>query len=374
MQLSLQTFSTLVQNMSAAVQSTTAQLLDLSVGSALRAVLEANASIALWMQWLILQVLQTTRAATSSGPDLDSWMADLSLTRLPAVAATGTVTFSRFTPTVAALVPAGALVRTGDGTQTYAVTIDTANPAWSAGQNGYLLAAGVAALSVPVVAQVHGDAGNVQAGSITLLATALPGIDTVTNAAALQGGLNAESDPAFRARFQNFINSRSRATPAAIGYAIANIQQGLEYTIQENTSAAGATAMGSFVVTVDDGSGSPPSSLLSTVSAAIDAVRPIGSIFTLQPPTVLIATVSLTITVTSDAVKSQIVGPVATAIAGFIDALPIGMALPISRLAQVAYDASEQINNVSALEINGSTADIVPPLSGVVKAGVVAVN
>jgi len=326
------------------------------------------------MQWLILQVLQTTRAATSSGPDLDSWMADLSLTRLPAVAATGTVTFSRFTPTVAALVPAGALVRTGDGTQTYAVTIDTANPAWSAGQNGYLLAAGVAALSVPVVAQVSGDAGNVQAGSITLLATALPGIDTVTNAAALQGGLNAESDPAFRARFQNFINSRSRATPAAIGYAIANIQQGLEYTIQENTSAAGATAMGSFVVTVDDGSGSPPSSLLSTVSAAIDAVRPIGSIFTLQPPTVLIATVSLTITVTSDAVKSQIVGPVATAIAGFIDALPIGMALPISRLAQVAYDASEQINNVSALEINGSTADIVPPLSGVVKAGVVAVN
>jgi hypothetical protein len=94
----------------------------------------------------------------------------------------------------------------------------------------------------------------------------------------------------------------------------------------------------------------------------------------LQPPTVLIATVSLTITVTSDAVKSQIVGPVATAIADFIDALPIGMALPISRLAQVAYDASEQINNVSALEINGSTADIVPPLSGVVKAGVVAVN
>lgn len=67
MQLSLQNFTTLMQNMAAAVQSASAQLLDLTVGSTLRAVLEANASVALWMQWLILLVLQTTRAATSTG-------------------------------------------------------------------------------------------------------------------------------------------------------------------------------------------------------------------------------------------------------------------------------------------------------------------
>ena len=84
MQLSLQTFTTLVQNMAAAVQSAATQLLDLTVGSVMRAVLEANASVALWMQWLILQVLQMTRAATSIGSDLDSWMADMSLARLPA--------------------------------------------------------------------------------------------------------------------------------------------------------------------------------------------------------------------------------------------------------------------------------------------------
>ena len=55
--------------------------------------------------------------------------------------------------------------------------------------------------------------------------------------------------------------------------------------------------MGSFVVTVDDGSGSPSTALLSTVQTAIDAVRPVGSIFSVQPPTVLTADVSLTITV-----------------------------------------------------------------------------
>ena len=125
MQLSLRTFNTLVQSMAAAVEASATQLLDLTVGSTLRAVLEANASIGLWMQWLILQVLRTTRAATSSGADLDSWMADLTLTRLPAVAATGIVTFSRFTPGMSALIPAGALVRTADGTQTFAVSADT---------------------------------------------------------------------------------------------------------------------------------------------------------------------------------------------------------------------------------------------------------
>src|SRR5690242_21764185 len=98
MQLSLRTFNTLVESMAAAVQSAASQLLDLTVGSTLRAVLEANASIVLWMQWLILQVLQSTRASTSTGADLDSWMADFTLTRLPAAPATGAVTFSRFTP------------------------------------------------------------------------------------------------------------------------------------------------------------------------------------------------------------------------------------------------------------------------------------
>ena len=92
--------------------------------------------------------------------------------------------------------------------------------------------------------------------------------------------MDAEFDGAFRARFRNFINSRSRATPLAIAYAISSIQQGLSHTVQENQDPSGETRMGCFVVTVDDGSGTPSTPLLSTVQAAVDAVRPIGSVFT----------------------------------------------------------------------------------------------
>jgi len=374
MQLSLQNFTTLMQNMAASVQSAATQLLDLTVGSTLRAVLEANASLALWMQWLILLVLQATRAATSSGSDLDTWMADFALTRLPAVAATGVVTFTRFTVVGTALVPVGALVRTSDGTQTFGVTADATNAAWNAAQNGYLMSPTTATVDVPVVDQVPGSAGNVQAGAVTLLASAIPGVDAVNNAAAFANGLDAETDAAFRSRFQNYIDSRSRATTQAVGYAVSSIQQGLLYTIQENQDAGGNPLMGSFVVTVDDGSGYPSQTLLSTIQTAVEAVRPVGSVFTIQPPVVTSVSVRLTLTVTGNTTAAQFSTAVATALASFINSVSIGSSLPISRISQLVYAVSSAITNVTQVQLNDATVDIVPPLNGVVKVGQITVN
>jgi uncharacterized phage protein gp47/JayE len=374
MQLSLQNFTTLVQNMAAAVQSAANQLLDLTVGSTLRAILEANASLALWLQWLILQVLQTTRAATSTGSDLDTWMADFSLARLPAVPASGIVTFSRFTPLAPALVPVGAAVRTADGSQVFSVVASPASSSYSAEQNGYALGPGIAALDVPVVAQTAGAAGNVQVGAISLLSSALPGVDSVANVAPIQNGMDAETDAAFRARFQNFIASRSRATPLSIGYAITSIQQGLEYTIQENVDAAGNAMMGNFVVTVDDGSGAPSAALLASIASAVDSVRPVGSTFLVRAPTIVKVDVSLSISVANGADRAQVINSVSNAVMALIDGLPIGATLPLTRLAQVAYTANPGVINVTNLRANGSPSDVIPPTYGVVKAGLVAVN
>jgi hypothetical protein len=66
MQLQVQDFTTLVRNMAASVQGSAIALIDLTTGSVLRAILEANASLALWLQWLIVQVLAQTRASPQS--------------------------------------------------------------------------------------------------------------------------------------------------------------------------------------------------------------------------------------------------------------------------------------------------------------------
>jgi len=374
MNLSLQNFSSLVQSMAATVQAGTDQILNFTVGSTVRSILEGSASIALWMQWLILQVLQTTRAATSSGSDLDTWVGDFSLTRLPASPASGVVTFSRFNSNIASLVPTGSLVKSVDGSQVFTVIGDIAATGWSEALNGYLINVGANEIDIPVVAAVSGTTGNVQAGAISMLATAIAGVDKVSNSAAFQNGLDAESDVALRNRFQTFISSRSRATLSAVEHAIRSVQQGLNYTIQENAASTGRFQLGNFLVTLDDGSGYPSAALLSMVYEAIDAVRPVGSTFSVFPPVVVQVNASLTLTMQTNARAADVVAQVMGALTFYIDSLTIGMALPLTKIAQIAYSSSSQISNVTSVLLNGAAADVVVPLNGVIKAGTIVVS
>ena len=142
MAISAQDFTTIVRNQVTSIQGAAKVLVDLTIGSILRAVIEANAAVVIWLQGLILQLLAITRAATSSGADLDSWVGDYGVSRLAAVAATGLVTFSRFTPTAQAVVPIGATIQTGDGLQTFSVTLDTTNGTYNSTLGGYVLGSG----------------------------------------------------------------------------------------------------------------------------------------------------------------------------------------------------------------------------------------
>lgn len=374
MKLSLQNFSTLAEGMAASVQGAATTLLDLTVGSVLRAILEANAAMALWMQWLIVQTLSTTRLATSSGADCDSFGADFGFERLPAVAASGQVVFSRFTPSLQALIPVGSSVTTASNMQSFLVVADTSNSAYDPVQGGYVLAAGIASVNALVVAAVPGMAGNIQPGAISLMSSAIADVDTVTNQNALTGGLDAESDGAFRARFGTYLAGLSKATNAAIGNAVSAIMQGLSYSVMENVNQAGVVQMGHFVVTVDDGTGNPSVNLLATVQQAVDAIRPVGTSFAVQGPVVTQANISMTLTTENAADHAQAVAAVAVAIEAYVAALPVGGILSYTRLAQLAYDASDAVTNISALQLNGTTADIVPGSFGVVRAGIITVS
>ena len=364
MQLSLQNFSTLVSGMAATVQGSCSSLIDLTVGSVLRAVLEASASIALWLQYLLLQVLTMTRLATSIGPDADSWVQDFGMTRLPATAAVGQVVMTSFNPnSQAATIPNGATVRTSDGSQTFTVV-----------GGPYTRPIGTPAVTVSIQAISAGPAGNVQADTISLLGVGISGIDTVSNPDALAGGTAAETDAALRIRFVTYINTRSQATEQAIGYAIASVQQGLSYSIQENVTADGTAAPGHVNVIVDDGSGAPSVAFLAAVAAAIDPIRPVGTLISVNPPILLIATVSLTISVDAAEALSTVQSSVQTALSTYIDSLGVGQALRFSRLAGLAYDADEGISNVQDVLLNSNTLDVGGSQGSVVRAGAVTIQ
>lgn len=376
MNLSIRTFSQYVRDMAAAVQSASSQILDLSVGSVLRAILEANASVALWLQMLISDVMEASRAATARGNSLDSWMADFSLSRLAATSAVGSATFSRFSSLGSSLVPAGTKVRTADGSVTFIVVEDQGHVHWDAEQVGYLVSPGQTALEVPIRAEVAGTGGNVRAGAITLLASSVAGIDAVANQQVTLGGVAAESDESCRGRFISYVNSRSKATTAAIAFEVASIQQGTVFAIHENQDAEGNPRTGHSVVTIDDGTGAPPAPLLSLVAEAIDRVRPIGSTFSVHPPTIVFADIVLSVAIpgVSPSSANRVRDAVSDAIAHYVNGLGIQTTLSATRIAQVAYSASTHIKNVSNIRINGGLDDLVPGPREVIKSNTIAVT
>lgn len=374
-QLSTRTFDQMVADQAVAAQAQVpSRGLDFSRGTVFRALAEAFASVGMWLQGLVLRVLAATRAATSRGADLDSWMADFFLTRVRAAFSNGEVTFARFTPTLAALIPVKATVRTRDNTWTFQVVADRSHSAWSEEQQGYVLGAGVATLTVPVVALTPGAGGNAAAGSVTLMSSPIPGVDTVTNAEAMVGGTEAETDEAFRQRFRDYLGSLSKATRPAIDYAVGQVQAGLSWSVLEGQQPDGAPAPATFTLVVDDGTGTPSADLLAKVAAAVEQVRAIGVTYSVIGPVVVTANVTMVLTVTPGVDRPAVVGKVAAALEAHINGLKLGSGLSYTRLTQVAYSASPYVENVTNVALNGGTADIAATPRQAIRAGIVAVS
>ena len=255
--LPTQSFATIVSNVVGGIQGRANKLINFAIGSTLRAIAEGFAALFLWFQDLVLQLLSAIRLSTSQGPDVDTFTADFmpvlpgsqtaalpgGSPRLGAQASSGQVVFSRFTagPT-SCFIPAAlsvsstgvitnaglnaaATVQTGDGSQNFVVIADTAFPTYSATLGGYTLPSSIASIIVPVQDIVPGSAGNVVAGAISVITSAITGIDAVNNPAAFTNGADQESDSSLKSRFAAYILGLSRGdifglTAAILGTAV----------------------------------------------------------------------------------------------------------------------------------------------------------
>lgn len=374
MAFAVKSFRTLIQEGAAAIQARSTVLVSFTKGSILRAVLEAQAAVVIWLESFALYILALTRASTSEGEDLDSWMADYNFARLGAQKAAGFVTYSRLSPTAAGLVPVGSISMTADRTQRFVVLADTTHSAYDAEQDGYAIPAGVYSIVVPVQAATAGEAGNVVAGAVSVMYGSATGIDDVVNDTAMTGGLDAESDLVFMQRFWLYIAGLSRAVEAAIGSAIKALGLGLQYQIVNNKTPNGADRAAFFYVVVDDGTGTPSDALVALAVNAVTAVRACGISFTVLKPTIVQASVSMTLVVASGYDANTLKGLVAVALTTYINTLPLGASLSYNRLAQIAFDVSPGITNVTSVRLNSATADITATPRQVIKALSVSVN
>lgn len=363
--------ATLVRDFAAGAQSSSQTQLDFSEGSVLLAIGEGIAGLGTWLQKLYIFALSVTRLTTSYGVWVDTFIATFGMTRLPAAAATGNVTFARYgSPIGAVAVPVGTQVATADGRQAFQVYADPSNAAYSptaaAGSPGYVMAAGANTVDAPVRALVVGKAGNVAAQTIQKLQSPASGIDAVINTAAFTTGIDRETDLAVKARFILFIAALASGTETAIRSAVVNLQQGLTCEV--------ISTPGIVTVYVDDGSGEPDPDVVALAASAVNAVRAGGVQSVVLPTSRLAANVQMIVEVGDGYRQDDVVARVTSALSLAINGLGPKTRLPYTRLEHIAYDASPGVINVTDVLLNGGTADLVPGVGQRIKVGNVVVD
>lgn len=367
--LNTQTFSQIVANITGAVQAAATQALAFLVGSVELSFAEAYAAVVVWLQGLIANVLALSRGSTSTGEDVDSWLADYGIvTRQAATSSTGVVTVSRFTYTASATIPAGSMFQTTDGSQSFIAIPDASNPLWDAGLSAYVIPADTQTGDITVVAETPGAASNVLANTITVISSSIP-VDTVTNALAFTGGTNAESDAAVMARFRSALVALKKATYGAVSEAIIDLGLGIQFNIVANMSIDGDPQDAYFYVAIY-----PYSSPLQTqVYAAVDEVKALGVMFGIFPASSVAANIVTTITVAPGYTFSTVEAAIQEAITNFITAIPLGQTLFFTQLYGVIYGVPG-VQVVTALTLNGGTADLVPTAQQFIAAGTISVS
>lgn len=364
--LTFQTDAEFVAAMTAAYGGSLGILPLLKPGDPALAIFQAVATQDDFLQFLMQIIWAAARLSTSSGSDVDSFVNDFGLTRLPATYATGPVTLTALTaPSFAVPVAPGAIVQTPGGAIQYQIIADTTQSAWNAAQNVYLLPAGQNVITVTVQATVAGSVDNVQAAQLSQFGSALPGIDLVTNGAAITNGLDQETDTALKARFVQFLASLSKATVGAYLFAANSVQQGLDLLPLENTNVSLVAQNGINTMIVDDGTGSPSSTLLNSVLTALNNVRAFGIQVADIGPTVIATTITLTIIRVLNPTETQSVtqSTVQTAIVNYVNAIQLSansQYLYLNNIVEVAKDADPNVLAIAngSVLINGVAADL----------------
>lgn len=375
--------ATIVGTIAAGIQSRlTSAILNFAKGKVFRAIAEAYAGGGLWLQKEALQIATLTRLATSHGADIDTFLADFPLagvTRLGAQAATGLCVFARYTagPTVA-YVPVGGQVRTQDGGQIFEVYADTSNPSFDASYGdagGYAIPAQVANVSAPVrgitnadetlfatsggVSGGPGSNGNVGAGAIALVASSMPGIDAVTNPAALTNGFDVEGDVSVKARFALAVAGRGGGTEAAIRSAIANIKVGMTCVVLQNQDINGVFTPGAVSVIVDDGSGNLSAELLEAAQTAVFGIYAAGARPGVYAAQSRLIDVVMQITTTPGYVHQNVVAKATAALGLAINGLGQGSGVEYFDLSTVVCNVPGCSGIVpGSYTLNGAATDI----------------
>lgn len=270
-------------------------------------------------------------AETASGDYLTLIAEDHGIIRKDATAAVGNVVVKGN-----GTIPIGTLFQTETGISfTATATIAVKNEA-----------------TIPVKCTEAGVLGNVTAGTVTVIPISIPGITAVTNPDPMADGFDRENDDDLYERFHFYVTQ-----PATSG----NVNHYIEWA--SSIPGVGHVKVlpiwkgpGTVKVLVTDANGEPASpTLLNTVKAYIESVRPIGAEVTVVTPALFDLTIKLTVTSGSgdaDYIKSMLNKY-------FVSRNFIGITISYAKVGNmILTDAKTGVDDYSGLLINDATGNI----------------
>ena len=358
MPLPILDFKTIVNQQATAMNANSPVVLNFDPGSVLLAMIQSNAGNALWLQAIATTLLATTRLSTSSGIDVDTFIADFGYSRQAGTVSSGALTFSRFTPTNQGFVPVGAIVSVPSNNLQFQVVADDSNFYFNPSMNGYVLDISYVDMIIPAVCTITGTIGNVVANTITSInnTSVTTGIDSVTNASDFAGGTDTASDTATKAGFLLYIQSLSRATYQAIQFAVISARNGTEqvtrYNIVENYQQGTTNSvpqLGYFYVVIDNGTGSTCSNgLLDAVTTSVEAYRGLTIQYNIVKAlfTAIAITVHISLISNPTETNVQIEANIVSALSAYSDSIPFNQPFLYSKIAQIVYEADSNFASV----------------------------
>lgn len=308
---------------------------------------------AIWAQELLRRGFASTAASSDDSyrsEELDLRAAEHGVTRRAAVKAAGRITF---TGEAGKVVPAGTVVATqaddvsGEASLEYetiaAVTLDANGKA-----------------DTPVRALVAGKSSNVPAGAITIVSTAVNGVTGVTNAVALTGGTDVETDSSllerFYAKVRNQGTSGNKAQYMQWAGEIAGVGASRVIPLWKGPGTVG-------IYLLDADKRAANADIVSAVQDYIDPTQdgqgegtaPAGPIITVMAAQEVPINIAVQLTLASDASLEQVQTQIQQGVSSYLKQLAFTDSLVrYTRIAAILLDIPPIID-YTGLTVNGTS-------------------
>src|SRR5581483_3768681 len=286
---------------------------------------------------------------------------------------TGTATFTGAT---------GSIVNTGALAATLAPAPDVPGQVFETTAGGVVdasLGAGQGVVTLPIVAQVAGRAGNVLSGTISQLGSVVPGIASVTNTAPTAGGADVESDNALQGRVGAALSGTEGAGTVS-DYQRWFLQvPGVGFvTVQPHWNGICTVRV---LLTDENNNPFTDPTFIANLQALWDpnqdgdgsAAGPIGHIITIATPSSQTVDIALSLgpngfedgySYDGDVGTRALRGPITNALQAYITSLPAGAPVVLYKALAAVMDV-EGVANIVSLTLNGVSGDLVIPTGDV---------